>query len=105
MKSGESNTEATDSLTDAKNKAQNTISSITDSLNQIISSYTGSSPVVTGTGVHVFTTPPIYGKTITFDLSMFETLRQYFDILWILMLAYFNFKMYVLIIRDLLKKI
>jgi len=105
MKSGESNTEATDSLTDAKDKAQNTISSITNSLNQIISSYTGSSPVVTGTGVPVFTTPPIYGKTITFDLSMFETLRQYFDIIWILMLAYFNFKMYVLIIRDLLKKI
>ncbi len=105
MQSGVNNTEASDSLTNAQNQATATISSITGSLNGIISSYTGSSPVVTGTGVHVFTTPPIYGKTITFDLSMFENLKQYFDILWLLMLAYFNFKMYVLIIRDLLKKI
>jgi len=104
MQSGMDNTQAGDSLDNAKNQATSTINSITGSLNGIISSYTGTAPVVTGTGIHIFTTPPIYGKTITFDLSMFENLRQYFDILWLLMLAYFNFKMYVLIIRDLLKK-
>jgi len=103
MRSGVNNTEASDSLTNAKNQATSTVNSITSSLNGIIASYTGTAPVVTGTGNHVFTTT-VYDKTITFDLSMFENLRQYFDILWLLMIAYFNFKMYLLIIRDLLKK-
>ncbi len=103
MQSGMNNTEASDSLINAQNQATSTINSITGSLNGIISSYTGTAPVVTGTGNHVFTSN-IYGSDIVFDLSMFEDLRQYFDILWLLMLAYFNFKMYVLIIRDLLKK-
>lgn len=103
MQSEMDNTEAADHISNAKNQATSTVNSITSSLNSIISSYTGTLPIVTGTGNHTFTTT-IYGSTIEFDLSMFENLRSYFDILWLLMLAYFNFKMYVLIIRDLLKK-
>ena len=69
-----------------------------------MSSYVGSVPIVTGTGNPIFTAN-VYGSDIVFDFSMIEDLRQYFDILWILMLAYFNFKIYVIIIRDLMKKI
>jgi hypothetical protein len=104
MHSELNNTEINTSIGEAKIQAQLAIETLTGSLNQIISSYTGSAPIVTGTGTHVFTAS-VYNGSVTFDLSMFEELRSSFDIFWLLLLAYLNFKIYSVIIRDLLKKI
>lgn len=104
MNSELNNTDINTSIGEAKVQAQLAIASLTSSLNQIISSYTGTVPIITGTGTHVFTAS-VYDGSVTFDLSMFERLRSSFDILWLLLLAYINFKIYSVIIRDLLKKI
>ena len=63
---------------------------------------TGTAPIFTGSGSHIFTAN-IYGRTVTIDLSMFADLKQYFDILFTLILAYLNFKIYRYILEILLK--
>ncbi len=107
MRSGLDNTDVTDIFSKAIDEANSTASGITSilkSLNITIASFSHTVPIVTGTGTSIFTAN-VYGSSIVFDFSMIQNLRQYFDILWILLLAYFNFKIYVMIIRDLIKKI
>ena len=107
MRSELNNTDIETTIDNAIDEANSTVDGITTKLNILISSmssYVGSVPVVTGIGNPIFTAN-VYGSDIVFDFSMIEDLKQYFDILWVLLLAYFNFKIYVIIIRDLMKKI
>lgn len=67
--------------------------SILGSFSSLSSSYSNTPPVFNGTGTPLFTAN-IFGGTVVLDLSMFGELRQVFDILFILMLAYLNFKIY-----------
>lgn len=62
-------------------------------------------PTFTGNSDTTTFTVSIYGKNVVFDLKMFESLRGSFDVLWLLLLAYITFKIYLLIIRDILNKI
>lgn len=62
-------------------------------------------PTFTGNSGTTTFTVFIYGKDVVFDLKMFESLRGSFDVLWLLLLAYITFKIYLLIIRDILNKI
>jgi len=100
-----SNDELQNSMDDTQQLASDTVNSITEKLNTIIGSYTSNTlPTFTGEGNHIFKTV-VYGKDIIFDLSMFEKLRAPLDIFWIFLLALITMKFYIIILRDLFKKI
>jgi len=85
------------------NILNNSQSSVSSALSGMLGSLNGfSSPVFQGQGQHVFNTS-VFGQNIEFDFSMVEQLKQYFDIVFMLLLVYFNFKMYRWIIEVLLK--
>jgi hypothetical protein len=82
--------------------ANNNYSSVVDTFSSIASSYTSTPPLFVGSGDHIFSTN-IYGSDVKFDFSMIANLRQYFDIVFMLLLAYLNFKIYLWIFRFLIK--
>jgi len=63
---------------------------------------TGVAPTFQGSGQHVFS-GTVYGQTVSIDLSFFADLKPFFDILFLLVLAYLNFKIYRYILEVLLK--
>ncbi len=89
-------------LNDAVSNANQNYSSTLDMVGGLLTAYSNTPPTFTGTGEHVFSVN-VYNKDIKFDLSMYEELRGYFDILFLLMLAYINFKIYRYIFEFLVK--
>jgi hypothetical protein len=105
MTTDRKDSEVTTVFDDSKVKLDDGITRVRDSLNSIVDDFMPTVPVfkVTG-GQHIFSAN-VYGQTVSIDLSIFETVRPYFDVFWILLLGYINIKIYWLLIRDLLKKI
>ncbi len=93
---------ALNSMNDAIANAQNANNSILDSLNVLVSSYTNTPPTFTGSGDSSFSFT-VFNKTVNLDFSMVANLRQYFDIVFLIMLAYLNFRIYLYIFNLLLK--
>jgi len=93
---------AKDSISDSTNTANNNYSSVIDSFNTLLTAYSNTPPVFKGTGNHVFSTT-VYGSDVRFDLSLFGDLKPYFDIVFLLMLAWINFKIYRWIFEFLIR--
>jgi len=91
-----------DNFSNALTDANTNYDSVLNAFTGLASSYTNAPPTFTGTGDHVFSTS-VYGRTVSFDLGMFADLKPYFDILFALMLAYFNFRIYRWIFEFLVK--
>ena len=103
----EGNEEAKDSLSgikegmaDALINATDKYNSTLDIANTLLTSYSNTSPVFVGSGEHVFSVT-IYNSDIVFDLSIFVELKPFFDIIFLLMLAWINFKIYLWIFNFL----
>ena len=60
---------------------------------------TGSKPLFVGTGNAILSASALNG-TVNIDLSILEHLAPYFNIIFMLLLAYINFKMYKFIITT-----
>jgi len=91
-----------DGISDAIESAGSNYSSVVDTFNGLLTSYSNTPPTFNGTGSSVFSTV-VYGHSVVFDLAMFEQLRPYFDIIFILILAWINFKFYRWILEFLIK--
>lgn len=109
-----------DALTDGKDDADTDLIGLKDNLNQmsdslssgqdtilgsfnaLLSSYTDTPPTFIGSGSHTFSAN-VLGGSVVFDLSLFSDLKPYFDILFTLMLAWINFKIYRWVFVILLK--
>jgi len=86
-----------------KGALANSKDSVSSSLGGFMNSLNGVSvPAFTSTGESSFRVI-VYGSPVVFDFSMVANLRQYFDIVWLLLLAYLNFKIYRWIIETILK--
>jgi hypothetical protein len=94
--------DATNSFDNALVDAKQSHASVLDSFASIAGSYTNTPPAFIGSGEHTFSAN-IYGSTVSLDFSMIADLRQYFDIVFILLLAYLNFKIYLWIFKLLVK--
>jgi hypothetical protein len=113
-------TDIKDALTNGQEDADNGLNGLEDNLNQmtdslasgkdsilgsfnaLLSSYTDTPPAFTGSGSHTFNAN-VLGGSVVFNLSLFSDLKPYFDILFTLMLAWINFKIYRWVIVILLK--
>ena len=103
MRTDLNNTDINDSLlgiVEDMNVTFNLMNTMKDGILSVFNSHT--SPIFTGTGQHVFTAD-IYDGTVVFDLSMIKQLRQYFDIVFLLILAWINFKIYRWMLEFLIK--
>jgi len=68
-------------------------STITGSLSELTGYITGAKPLFVATGDCNFNYN-IFGRALTIDFSIIDRLRPYIDILYALLLAFINFKMY-----------
>jgi hypothetical protein len=93
---------AMDSLDNTLADVNNKYSSVLTSFSSIMASYTNAPPIFHGSGDHTFSVS-VWGKSITFDFSLVSNLRQYFDIIFTLMIAYFTFVIYRWIFEFLIK--
>ncbi len=88
-----------DNLDALVNTVQNGDSLVRGKFGDILSDISGSKPLFVGTGNAVLTANALNG-TINIDLSILEHLAPYFNIIFMLLLAYINFKMYKFIITT-----